>query len=176
MIDYGRSFFDNGNVNSKKIYDKICASRDCPDCGDETGFAWLDPASFLTISSQKKNESHDLRLIKKILSTFNNPILRQSRLPAERTFLELYGMVQKLLYGQGIANPREAEYGTTENLAVHANRSRITNVTNTYEYLKNSILKPEVIAENEAFYPDIDDKIGDFHIYDDGRDMEFIPV
>jgi len=44
IIDYGRSFFDNGNVNSKKIYDKICTVNNCnPQCGANYGFSWLDP-------------------------------------------------------------------------------------------------------------------------------------
>ena len=45
IIDYGRSYFDNGNVSSKSIYDKICNTAECDTCGSDYGFGWLDPES-----------------------------------------------------------------------------------------------------------------------------------
>jgi hypothetical protein len=64
IIDYGRSFFNNGNINGRKIYNKVCSTRKCnPNCGSNKGFQWLDPIPYIHISSSKKNESHDLRLL-----------------------------------------------------------------------------------------------------------------
>jgi len=176
IIDYGRSFFDNGNVSSKTIYDKICKARECEDCGENQGFGWLDPTPYLGISSQKKNESHDLRLLITVLDKFEYLESSGSPLPREKGLLELNRMLKKVIYGQGISDETQRDLGTKENLNKYSQGSRITNVTNAYEYLKNTILKPEIIVENEAKYINPADKIGDFHIYEDGRDMEYVPV
>lgn len=176
IIDYGRSFFDNGNVTSKKVYDKMCQARDCVDCGIESGLSWLDPTPYFGISSQQKNESHDLRLLVKLQKKLKGLSNGRFNLPRERGFLEINNMLKKIIYGKGIDNPPDREYGTDEELNVYPDGSKISNVTNTYEYLKKSILKPELIAENDGYYSEIDDKIGDFYIYEDGRDMEYIPL
>lgn len=176
IIDYGRSFFDNGNVSSKTIYDKMCKARECADCGEDNGFTWLDPVPYLGISSQQKNESHDLRLLIKLKFKFRDLVSNGFPLPRENTFTEIKNMLKKIIYGQGIDIPNKREYGTEENLNPYPDGSKISNVTNVYEYLKTSISKPDVMAENERKFADPVDKIGDFHIYEDGRDMEYIPL
>jgi hypothetical protein len=176
IIDYGRSFFDNGNVSSKTIYDKMCKAIECVDCGQENGFTWLDATPYFGISSQQKNESHDLRLLIKLKFKLNDLVSNGLSLPKENSFTEVKKMLKKLIYGEGINDPNDREYGTVENLKPYPDGIRISNVTNTYEYLKKSILKPNVMAENERKFANPADKIGDFHIYEDGRDMEYVPL
>lgn len=176
IIDYGRSFFDNGNISSKTIYDKICTARECDDCGENQGFGWLNPTPYLGISSQKKNESHDLRLLITVLDNLDDLESSGSPLPREKGLLELNRMLKKVIYGKGISDKTQRDLGTKENLNKYSQGSRITNVTNAYEYLKKTILKPKIILENAEKYINPSDKIGDFHIYEDGRDMEYVPV
>lgn len=174
IIDYGRSFFTNGNVSSKTIYDKICASRDCINCGKNNGFIWLDPVPHLTVSSQKKNESHDLRLLISILLEFVRIHLDGIDLPTEHAFVEFYRIISRIVYGVGITNPKDRKYGSRENLNLYDDR--IANVTSVYNSLKRAILKPEVMEENEIHFGDNSNKLGDFNIYEDGRDMEYVSL
>lgn len=173
IIDYGRSFFNNGNLNSKKIYDKICATKECKGCGDDVGFTWLDPSPYFGISSQKKNESHDIRLLHMIHTKLKKITTTK---PTNHNFTELSVMVNKVVYGVGIPDKDEKPYGTIENTTLHPNRSRVGNITDAYEYLKGIITHPDSIAENNQLLNDPNDKYGTFHIYEDGRTMEFISV
>jgi len=176
IIDYGRSFFDNDNMSSKNVSVALCRARDCVKCGEKTGFSWLDRIPYLTISSQKKNESHDLRLLVSVKKILDDVQSMRVALPREKGFLELNTMLTKIVYGEGIDDVAEKSYGTTENLLKHADGSKITNVKNAYEYLKNIVLKSEVSNENEARFLNPANKLGDFHIYEDGRDMQYIPL
>jgi hypothetical protein len=63
LIDYGRSHFNNGKENSKQVYDTICSTQECGRCGEDHGFSMHKTNEFLGISTQRKNESHDLMLI-----------------------------------------------------------------------------------------------------------------
>ena len=164
MIDYGRSFFDNGNVKSNSIYDKICSINECdPDCGDGYGFAWLSKDPYLTISSSQKNESHDLRLLTKL----KKDILHVTKSYAD---FELDKIFKKIVYGVGITEKENQEYGTTENLTI--SDTKIYNVKGAYLSLKKAIEKPEVVKENLMNYSSLQ-KIGDLHIYHDERPMVF---
>jgi hypothetical protein len=66
MIDYGHSYFKEGE-DSKDIYDKVCQLEECkPRCGDNFGFSAFplsNERDFYHIVTQKKNESHDLRFL-----------------------------------------------------------------------------------------------------------------
>jgi hypothetical protein len=73
IIDYGRSYFkdEETGVDSKKIYTDLCKEPKCkPECGINKGFSWLAnspvPSSSYWISSQKRNKSHDLRLLNEV--------------------------------------------------------------------------------------------------------------
>ena len=83
-------------------------------------------------------------------------------------------MLLQVRYGVGIDVERKKQYGTKEDLSVNA--GVIANITNAYEYLKKAILLAAVETENETYHSESENKIGDFHIYEDGRDMEYIPV
>ena len=176
IIDYGRSFFDNGNTNSKKIYHKMCAAAECKSCGVNNGFGWIDPVPYYGISSQQKNESHDLRLLVTIIPKFYKLIRSGYPLPRENGFLEVNKLLRRIVYGEGIVDPSKKSYGTTEDLTPYTVGGRIRNVTDAFEYLQNAILNPDIARENETKFSNPRDKLGDFHIYEDGRDMEYIPL
>jgi hypothetical protein len=172
IIDYGRCFFDNGNTNSNKIYNNICTINECkPDCGEDYGFGWLNPEPLYFISSSKKNESHDLRLLNIIKTRYQeiDTILHEKPDTNNKTFIEIEKILKKVVYGAGILDKNEKEYGTKENLEL--NKNKIYNVTGAYLELKHAIENPDVSAENQMRYNKYLNKLGDFHIYHDGRPM-----
>ena len=175
IIDYGRSFFDNGNLNARKIYDKIRLEKDCePNAGENFGFSWLNPKPFVTISSSKKNESHDLRLLKIVQGSIEHIILNTSDPdPNESTYVETEKLLSKIVYGVSIKESRQKGYGTKENLKITSRK--IYNVNGAYLALKAVIQKPQLIAENDMNYFRPDDLIGTLHIYDDQQPMKYEP-
>jgi len=70
MIDYGHSYFKDGE-DSKDIYDQVCQLATCrPRCGSNFGFSAFPLSNehdFYHIVTQKKNESHDLRFLNMVL-------------------------------------------------------------------------------------------------------------
>ena len=174
IIDYGRSFFDNGNLNSRKIYDKLCKIKDCEKCGDDYGFSWLDPKPSYYISSSKKNESHDLRLLHIVNNRLYKLYDTEPGFPVEKTFETLSNITKKVVYGVGIKDEDDKEFGTKEN--VSKGKYKIFNVTDAYNYFKTAIEKPDLIGENQARYSNVINKLGDLHVYDDGRPMKYEPM
>jgi hypothetical protein len=173
IIDYGRSFFDNGNLNSRKIYDKICTEKDCkPKCGQASGFGWLDKKPYITISSSQKNESHDLRLLRIIARNMDDILNIHHVKPTEATFVETDKLLKKIVYGVSLRQGNRA-YGTKENLTI--NPQKIYNVNGAYLALKEIIMKPAVMAENQRNYNRFSDMIGSLHVYHDGRPMNYVP-
>lgn len=173
IIDYGRSFFDNGNLNSRKIYDRVCKEKDCdPDCGENVGFTWLNTTAYLTISSSQKNESHDLRLLS-ITSKYMEELFNVYHVkPTEATFVEIDSILNKVVYGVSLSKTNEL-YGTEENLKI--NSSKIYNVNGAFLALKEAIRKPAIIAENQKNYSKISSLIGSLHVYEDGRSVHYEP-
>ena len=169
IIDYGRSFFDNGNVSSKSIYDKICNTPGCDRCGSDYGFGWLDPESTYHISSTKKNESHDLRLLDIIKFYFNN--INKTK-PTQSTFTELDNTLNKVLYGVGIKGKDYKIFGTKENIVQGKKYNKVFNVNDAYQSFKLAIEMPSLSSLNSSMYKD-NNKIGNLHIYQDGRDMNY---
>ena len=170
IIDYGRSFFDNGNTNSKKIYDKICSLKECnPDCGTDVGLSWLNPKSFLTISSSKKNESHDLRLLYDSNLIIMDIIVGYS-ISNSTTYKETEKLLNKVVYGVSL-DEKYKQYGTKENLSISNNK--IYNVKCAYDALKEVVENPDVIIENKQNYMNMANKLGDLHVYTDGREMKY---
>jgi hypothetical protein len=171
IIDYGRSFFDNGNLNARKIYNKLCDTKDCDTCGEDYGFAWLNPKHTYYISSSKKNESHDLRLLYLLDNKLNELYNTEPSFPSEHSFTALSNFTKKVVYGVGIQATDEKEYGTKENTTKGINK--IYNVTDAYLSLKKYIEKQLLIKENEKRYSNVANKLGDLHIYNDGRPMKY---
>lgn len=178
IIDYGRSYFNNGNVKSLNIYNQLCKTKECdPNCGGNSGFSWLDTTPYLGISSSKKNESHDLRLLSDLnilLSAINN---------ASPVFATFKLILSKIVYGAGISNKANKRFGTNENLTNNTNKtfissrkfSKIYNVNGAFSSLKLAIEMPVVINANNSWYSR-QTKMGDLHIYEDGRSQTFTPI
>jgi hypothetical protein len=169
IIDYGRSFFDNGNINSKKIYERICREPDCDDCGDLMGYSWLTPDSHVFIRSSEKNESHDLRLLYIVKNAFD--IINSSVHPTTLAFKRLFSVLKKVKFGIGIKDPDEKNFGTKENLSMDT--PSIYNVTSAYMQLRELCETPALLVENETRYSNPANKLGILHIYDDGRSMVY---
>jgi hypothetical protein len=161
IIDYGRCFFDNGTIQSKMVYDKIC--DECESCGKYSGFTLLSPRKFFTISSQVKNESHDLRLLVSISSE-----MEYSSSKSNTTFTRLRQLFQKVIYGRGIEGSKKT-YGTLEQSKLNPDGSSIGNVTDAYYQLLYLITSPEVVQENNV--PREMD--GTLHVYQD-RPMRYV--
>jgi len=154
IIDYGRCFFDNGEMSSNDVYQEICATPSCNSyrwkCGAEKGFGWLNPTPRqFAVDSTVKNESHDLLLLSRINQVF--------------TLNGLTPYVPNLVYGQGLP-PTQSHYGTVENLQSVV--SRVTNVHTAKELMKSYITN---IPLNRPLTQPI---MGRLHIYKD-TPMEF---
>jgi hypothetical protein len=165
IIDYGRSFYyDTDSLNSRDTYDKICKIAQCKQCGKNQGLEWLNPiANFANSysSSSINNVSHDMRLFHMVsMDIINNAV----------STIELKKLFQDIKY--------DGVYGTSENTnlgyGVHSNRKN--NICDVLKALEDYIKDPLIVDLNSHFYNtnyDPQRRIGEFHIYDDGRPMTF---
>jgi len=167
IIDYGRSYFkdEESGIDSKKIHTDLCKEDKCnPSCGYNKGFSWMSdspvPSSSYWISSQKRNASHDLRLLNEVkIGTRGNQT--DQYLPSG-----LKSVLQKLKY--------DKHYGTPEMAQGFPNATQ--NVFDAVMEIGNIISLPEQIQQNEDMYRG-KTKLGDLHIYcgkDDTRPMRFV--
>lgn len=169
MIDNGRCYFVDHSErgikhSSKNIYDAICRLKECdPECGVYKGFHTLapeeDPGSFYYISSSTRNMSHDLRLLDHI-KRLQYP---NGFIPMHYLNDDLYDELKKVAYGVGLAANKQ--YGTIEQTTTGT--SQILNVIDAYESLKRLVMEGTSTYEHAEV-------LGTFHIYQDGRSMEFI--
>jgi len=160
IIDYGRCYF-RGSITSEDIYREICRIKDCNNgekCGDMSGYNFLQKKAeikqYYYINSLIMNHSHDLRLLKDLLR-----ILPNKRLSSEIR-KPLSFILKKIKYS--------SEFGTPH-LPTSGLPKKINNVSDAFLYIKDTILS----LGDSPSYEDLN-KIGDLHVYDDGRDMEFI--
>jgi hypothetical protein len=79
---------------------------------------------------------------------------------------QIYGEIQNLIYDNTYSTPEIKENGFPE---------KINNVNDAYEVLKKIVSKTEHINSNNDHYSTMQ-KLGDLHIYDDGRKMEYFPL
>ena len=154
LIDYGRCFFkDETGYNPQDAYKDLCQSQSalCRDCGEDKGFGWLGPMRVAYISSRKRNMSHDLRLLK----------ILQTSLPVYN--MDLIKLINSVRYITNIGTPE----------LISENDNRILNVNEAKRHL-------ERLMENDFFKKinvySISNKLGEMHIYSDGRPMEYISV
>jgi hypothetical protein len=168
IIDYGRSYFidEESGMNSKKIYAELCKETKCkPACGYDKGFGWLayhpDLSTSYWINSQKRNASHDLRL----LSDLKRNITRNNT--EHYLSAGLKSILQTLKY--------DTMYGTPEMTQGYPNR--IQNVYDVIVTLGDILSLPAHIQANDDNYRG-KTKLGDLHIYcekdDDRRPMRFV--
>jgi hypothetical protein len=157
IIDYGRCFFEDEKTgyNPRDIYKDLCdakaAGKACYDCGDSDGYTWLDPNPYYYISSQTRNMSHDLRLIhmlKDLSPTYNDNILQ---------------LIQNTFYSE--------QYGTPE--ITGQNDVRICNVSDAKRHLEK-LMRLTYYQLNNDYDPAL--KLGEMHIYSDGRPMTYKAV
>jgi hypothetical protein len=174
IIDYGRAYFnDNNGRDSFDIYKHVCSSEYCGGmkCGIDYGYANLVPERYIGsrnhITSFKPNISHDLRLLHQIGKYYYNiyPKTENENKSLFKLLLEqvVYGtedQVNKIIYGTIEINRENTEY--------------IYNIIDAYTALSYLLQLNETITANEALYSTFE-KIGDLHIYEDMRPMEFIP-
>lgn len=179
IIDYGRSFFKTPTVSSVNIRDEVCRDASCNVttlCGKDLGYRFLmDPHMVLPpdsnyINSSISNKSHDLRLLFLISYYYKNIARELNSLYSTftgRTKVNITDIfLKKIVFGKN-------RYGTKEmngsefpvsTINIHDALLFLTRICSTDGFIKN----------NDDFY-DPFKKIGDLHIYADGRNMEFIP-
>tara|TARA_B110000971_G_scaffold22030_1_gene19965 strand:- start:28610 stop:29503 length:894 start_codon:yes stop_codon:yes gene_type:complete len=165
IIDYGRSFFDNGTINSHDIYKKVCDA--CFSCGQEQGFAWLDPYNInYGICSSFNNPTHDLRLLNMIKHGLHR--LQDNITEDNSSTADVLNMINQVQYKE--------YFGNLYNDTIEESRGvvpKIYNVNGAYKYLRELVMKPEHIQDNEEYYSSEDAKLGDLYIYADGRPMKY---
>jgi len=171
IIDYGRSFFvdaENPDVtgSSKRIYTELCSLRECePACGYNYGFSWLSPHSKnpkhnYFISSQMRNWSHDLRLLDMLRRKSTNPSYKKAVAMVERENPALHKLAKSVKY--------QINYGTEEKPTTTTTSRRILNV----EDAKNALQEMMVTTHFTAYLDKT--KLGDMHVYSDGRPLQYI--
>jgi len=176
IIDYGRSFYEyytaSSKPNSTEIYSNLCKEYKCStkhtNCGSEFGFGWMSPTlskDNYFISSTLSNPSHDLRLLYVL---YNDHIKKAINMPKN-----IMDMFKKVQYGIGIRNSKYKIYGTKENMTKGYPR-KINNVTDAEMAIRDVIMSPDIRLKNDRKYGDPTKKIGEMHIYSDGRPMVFL--
>ena len=166
IIDYGRSYFKDTlsrhTTKSSAIYKAVCQEKDCPNCGERNGYFWLnptiDPSNY--IGSQQRNASHDLRLLKTIID-ISTRLLHHN--PELNDWLK-----NKLKF--------DKHYGTPE-VPAGGLPARIVNVLDADMVLDAMINTPQYKIYSDLIYSDPKwSKLGDLHVYSDGRPMNFVPT
>jgi predicted transcriptional regulator len=167
IIDYGRSYFkDPGDKtptgNSEQFHTKLC--RVCAKCGYDDGYYWLERKKTLMkarsqICSRIGNQSHDLRVL----------YLLERQVASLRP--DLRELCRKVVYGRGVAVAGK-EYGTEENKTDGLPIS-IHNVKDAFSELTRLVEDPTNVANNVARNA-VRKKLGDLHVYCDGRPMKYV--
>jgi hypothetical protein len=171
IIDYGRSYFKDGAVNSKQIYEKeLCEyATECNEpeevtgeCGRKVGFGWLkklsaNPAKDYYISAQRRNMSHDLLPLTRIAENHS---------AVNGLTPELNSLLRKVVY--------TGYYGTGE-IDDSGYPNAIYNVQDAADFIAAYMKRKKFIDQNEEVYAE-KEKLGDLHVYTDGRTMEFFPT
>jgi hypothetical protein len=173
IIDYGRSFFKDEmtGLNSKTIYEEeLCEyATECNEpeevtgeCGKKVGFGWLkkltaNPLNDFYISSQRRNMSHDLLPLTRIAENHE----KDNQLTPE-----LKTLVKKVIY--------TSYYGTAE-IVDRGYPHAIYNVQDAADSIADYLTSKKFVKQNEMAYAG-KEKLGDLHIYTDGKPMLFEPV
>lgn len=184
IIDYGRSYFkDINNQSSTNLVDNdLCKNTDCdPKCGEDYGFTWFDKKingdnNFL--SAYHNNQSHDLRLMKILDLFLEKQINQRITQLKDNYYFKAYikpiaKLLQKTKYGIGISNKQNKYYGTKPNIKLGYPRS-INNVLDAEKGIREILLNHEnkTLLNNNIKNKK---KLGDLHVYADGRSMHFVP-
>ena len=112
------------------------------------------------MSAQIHNQSHDLRLLNMLVNPAKNK--KPDEIITEHN-PDLFDIIKKVKY--------QLVYGTEEKTKSGLPK-HIQNVSDAAKSLEAFIRKPSTVAENEKHYANRV-KMGDMHIYYDGRPLEF---
>jgi hypothetical protein len=172
IIDYGRCFFPGAPA----YYEKLMTEPACKKGkGLIDAFTYLrkertaDDSKFF-VNPYYKNESHDLKVFRGYGTCIDLFPTEMARFKTTRMgpYIELF---KKIVF-ENVKYPQLTQYGTKEDLT---HDDKIRNVTDAEEQLRKWILDAETIRVNQRqFRPS--KKLGEFHIYSDGRDMVYKPV
>ena len=172
IIDYGRAYFNDNGKNSLDIYNNICNSIDCGGmkCGIDYGYKTLIPERYIGsrshITSYKPNISHDLRLLHQIRKYYYNIY------PKTETKSLFQLLLEQVVYGTDTDDQVENMiYGTIE-MNKEDDTEYIYNIIDAYDALSYLLQMNQTIDANNELYSTFE-KIGDLHIYEDMRPMEF---
>ena len=181
IIDYGRSFFDNGVVSSRNIYNVLCNQPLCNNidsiCGDGQGY-WLDnqPGSKKNdyITPIRANMSHDLRLLKIIKEKIDSDIKIYHSIETKykKNMLKvikknpIFALLNKII----ISTKYDTKYGTPQ--IVKYTQNILYNVSDAYDDIEELIVNANTIRQNDEYYQDYTFG-GELNIYMD-KPMKFI--
>ena len=197
IIDYGRSFFkDEQSTNefinsSENIYNTICQIEECNEkdrkgniidkCGHSYGFSSVGPEErpgmFYFISSYIRNISHDLRLLiemRKFIRTYKMEVLNICTNEYPNKSIPCDILLRKgtnVIYGEGIQNEDENNFGTIENMKTGL-PNNIYNVNDAHTVIKQLVINS--VQQNNEYYAN-KESLGTLTIYQNGKDMEFSP-
>ena len=184
IIDYGRSFYTNKpgsqlspndfNYSSKKVIEKVCTIAECnkgnTKCGKNLGYQWLtypSKSNNFFISAKTNNISHDLRFLNIVYKVFQKLNTKKGPIGF------LVNLFNKIIYS--------GTYGTQQietrgyKIGNNYNNKTINNVYDAFDAIMESIRIPMEKIRNDEYYK-YHTKVGDLHIYFDGKDMVFQPV
>lgn len=155
--EFGRSYFTGSN----DYYSKICKEPECPDCGTEKGFSFFEKSRKNDehhdyVNSLYKNESHDLLLLadyKKITG------MKPHKNKYIQSFVEVF---QDTVY--------TSQYGTKEDLSPSDKVRNVSDAEKRFRVLIQDVIRKRI---NDKSYVN-SKKIGDLHVYTDGKEQEFI--
>lgn len=165
LIDYGRCYFKDGNYSSKNFHAEVCKTKECNTktrgkCGTNVGFSWLNPPVEFHVNSSVRNQSHDLLMVVHFLKRISNrnPML----LPEIGAFIQ--DMTINLIYRGGV------EYGTPEKIKCPNKICTVSQLRISLGYYMNFVDLDDMF---DKYYPNRT-KLGDMHVYSDGRPLQFI--
>lgn len=157
IIDYGRSFVENISTDAMQA---VCAAPKCePNCGYNYGyFMGQNLPSYL--NSSKHNNSYDLKLL-----CFLKNSLKNDAKPAGSVKEILYEKLKTMIYPSASGGTPER----TDSLYP----TGILHVTDAENTLRDMIVSDEFRDMNDNYIDGLT-KMGNLHIYEDGRNMKYI--
>jgi hypothetical protein len=164
IIDYGRCFFPGAT----DFHDQLMLEPACKS-GNKLlhTFTYLrknrdrDDATYF-VNSYYKNESHDLKALDSYRRHANLAAVNLERM---KGYVDLF---KNIVY-ENVKFPHLAIYGTKENLT---RDDKVRNVSDVEERLRKWIVQEENVQANQRHFKG-SNKLGEFHIYSDGKDMEY---
>ena len=171
IIDYGRCyFFENDTKNSKYFHDEIlCKLKECkPKCGQRFGHDYYGKNNAF-INKLTNNISHDLRFAYLCMLELNQNWSTHTK---EKISPQVYKLINKVVYGVGTKG-MNYRYGTRENKTEgYNNKSKINNLIQM-----KKALDMDLSGSSNDFYSDNGYiSVGDLHIYNNDKEMNFIPA